>query len=104
MKRIKGALVAVFWLMLASVLMILMWLTFVISAVYVSFAVLGALFFRTQALGPLAYICEGIGLALGAGAILLVVAFVNCKDDPRFVNSLAQNPESASGVSRQVAP
>ena len=56
MNGVKNALVEIFWLMLASVAMILVWLTFVISALYVSFAVLGALFFGTGGRAPGIYL------------------------------------------------
>jgi uncharacterized membrane protein len=87
MKPVKKALVEILWLILAAIPMILAGLGFVAAAVYLSFVGLAVLFMGTQALGPLAYFFGVIGLALGAGAILLSVRMVNRRTDPRFVKT-----------------
>src|SRR5262249_7330708 len=96
MQPIKNAFVDIFWLMVAAITMTLVGLVFIGAAVYVSFAVLASLFMGTEALGTLPYGFGIIAIAAGAGAILLLVGFVNRKDDPRFADRRAPHPHAAA--------
>ena len=92
MRQIKKALVDILWLMLASIPMILVGLVFIVAAMYISGLLLAGLFFGMDAIGPVLYIIGGIGVVIGACAILLCVRFVNRRTDPQSVDTPVPPP------------
>jgi hypothetical protein len=92
MKRIKYALVDIFWLMLAAIPMILVGLVFIVAAMYISGLLLAGLFFGMEAASPVLYVMGGIGVVLGASTILACVRYVNRRNDPQSVNTPVPPP------------